>query len=190
MAKQKQGKGKSKGRKTPKRPIIYLDTNIIRDWLRNRNRESVIFIAHVKEKKWDCVTSIFTFMELLDIEKDEIFFHKKVRQGWDINKIIRGRSKKKLNDSELEDAYEPISLFLTEEKIARPLALNEQGWNLALSISSDSTLYAPDSIHLAVAFMEGDLLVTNDEDFIKQATELLKEGEVWNNLRICKPKDA
>ena len=50
-------------------PSIYLDTCIIRDVIENRRKASIDPIYKIKESKWNCVTSIFTIMELVDIKR-------------------------------------------------------------------------------------------------------------------------
>lgn len=183
-------KEKQKGKQS-KEVRIYLDTNIIRDWIKYRNNNSAEVLLKIREQKWSCVTSVFTFMEILDIEKDDVFFHKKVRQGWDINKIIRGRTSKELTDTELEECIEPLTIF-SKEKFVTLLELDQEGWNTALGASMNSTLSSADAVHFAVAYESGcSLIITNDDDFIKQAEKLLKEGKYWEKeMRICLPNKA
>ena len=48
---------------------LYFDTNIIRDYLENRNQKSIEVLEMARKTKLDCVTSAFTMMELADLEQ-------------------------------------------------------------------------------------------------------------------------
>jgi len=178
------------------KPIIYLDTNVCRDCI-NKNRskvskESIHLLETIREKKWDCITSTFTFMELYDIEKEDLFFNKKLRYGLDVNRIIRDRNHKDLTSDDLDEVNERISEFHNEYNFIKFHALDgEEGWKLAKDVSRSSNLSAPDSIHLAVALGSGcNLIITSDEPFLQQAAKFLQDKELWNNVRICKPSEA
>ena len=176
-------------------PTIYLDTNVCRDCIKNRSKkakDSIHLLGIIKDRKWECVTSTFTFMELYDIEKDELFFNKKVRLGWEINKILRERRHKDLSDSDLKEVEERIAGFYDEHNFIEFHQLDgEKGWEIAEIISNTTNLSAADSIHLAVAWGSAcDLLVTSDQDFIDETTRFFQENEFWGQMRICKPIEA
>ena len=83
---------------------IYLDTNIIRDYLENRNPKSVELVELARQKGWECLTSAFTMMELADLEQDSIFFQKTViRKKWDVDRFLRERRQKTLSDNDYKD---------------------------------------------------------------------------------------
>jgi len=176
-------------------PIIYLDTNVCRDCIKNRSKktkDSVHLMGIIKDQRWECITSTFTFMELYDIEKDDYFFYKKQRLGWDINAILRERRYKDLSDSDLNEVHERISGFFDEYDFIKFHQLDgEEGWEIAEMMNSTTNLSAADSIHLAVAWGTAcDLLITSDQGLIDEATKFLKENDLWNDMRICKPYEA
>ncbi len=172
-------------------PTIYIDTNVCRDCIKRRNKETIHMMGLIRDKKWKCYTSIFSIMELTDTEKDSIFFNKKMRIGWDINKILRLRQQKDLNTGDLKEAEEIVKSFFEEYKFVEIVNLEGgKAWDLALKISSTSNLSAPDAIHLATAWQSNcDIIVTSDEFFIKEGSKILKKEKVWNRLRICKPNE-
>jgi predicted nucleic acid-binding protein len=174
-----------------RKPSIYVDTNICRDCIKNRNYDSIDLLCIIRERGWECITSIFTLMESLDNEKDDSFFHKKVRLGWEVNKINRERYHKDLNKEDLEECGDRVKCFFRSYNFIEPRTLTDEGWDFALDLSTKSNLSAADVIHFAVAlFSKCNLIVTSDEEFIKHSTTLLKEFGLWNHTRVCRPKDA
>ena len=67
--------------------------------------------------------------------------------------------------------------------------LDSEGWELALWLSSSSNLWATDVLHLATAWITNcNIIITSDREFIKEATRILKEEDLWDKiLRICEP---
>lgn len=189
------GKAKIKiyvGKVIRTKPSIYIDTNICRDFIRGeRGTETIQTLGLIRDRRYGCFTSVFTAMELTDTEKDSIFFHKKMRKGWDINKIIRARHQKDLNPGDLKDAEDAVKGFFKENSFIKFANLvDEKEWDLALKISSTSNLFAPDVIHLVTAWTSKcSVLLTSDEFFIKEGNEILEKEGVWDKLRICKPKN-
>lgn len=174
------------------KPSIYIDTNICRDFIRGeRGTETIQTLGLIRDRRYGCFTSVFTAMELTDTEKDSIFFYKKMRRGWDINKIIRARYQKKLNPEDLKEGEEIVKGFFKENSFIKFANLvDKEEWDLALKISSTSNLFAPDVIHLVTAWTSKcSVLLTSDESFIEEGNEILKKEGVWDKLRICKPKD-
>ncbi len=172
------------------KPSIYIDTNICRDFIKGRGTEATQALGLIRDRGYGCFTSIFTAMELTDTEKASIFFTKKFRRGWDINKIIRARYQKDLSITDLEEAEDDVKHFFMQNSFIKFANLEGTQWDLALNISSTSNLFASDVIHLVTAWSSKcSVFLTSDEFFIKEGNELLKKGEVWDKLRICKSED-
>lgn len=169
---------------------LYLDTNILRDYLENRNAKSLELIELARQSNWECVTSVFTMMELSDLQKDTIFFHKTViAKKWDVDKFLRERKQKNLT----EDDYNNLDEYLNTTSIRLPFIkfvnLSEEGWGVARYIASHSPLSAVDSIHLATAYTaESEVLVTNDNLFIKYGNEILEKGKRKGLIKISQPE--
>lgn len=144
----------------------------------------------IKKKKWRCVTSTFSIMELQDTEKDYIFFTRKIREGWEINEILSARRQINLNEATLARITKGIDKFLEKYKFLETWDLEkDDDWILANIISSSTNLSAQDSIHLATAFIVGsNLIVTHDNHFKKEAETFIKESGVWDKIRICEPE--
>ena len=169
-------------------PNVYIDTNICRDCIRRRNKDSIHLMEIIRDKKWGCTTSIFTIMELVDVEKDDIFFTKKITRGWEINHILRQRYDKDLNREDFDEVTKRIRNFFENYNFIELVTLTNEGWDLALDISSHSNLFAPDVIHLATAWQaKCNVIITSDEQFLKESKKILKRRRVWRKLRICKP---
>jgi len=173
---------------------IYIDTNVVRDCTEGRDKDSIHLIETVRDLKIECVTSIFTLMELLDTKKDDIFFNKKLSQKMEINTIIRQRGNKDLNIYDFEELSNYISnKFFTTYSFIQPVNITrDESWDLALYISRNSNMSASDIIHLVTAWeSKCNILVTNDSQFIKSAAELLKREKIKETqFKICQPVDA
>jgi predicted nucleic acid-binding protein len=172
-------------------PAVYLDTNICRDVMKNRNPDSAVLFEKIRENSWKCYTSVFTFMETADVQQEDLFVEKMGRRGWEYNKICRTRSKKELTDEELQRPISDIKNFFIHYKFVKPIMLSDAGWQTALLISYKTTMMAPDAIHLASSWDSNcHVLVTHDEDFIKLGNDLLKKEGVHTKMKICKPKEV
>jgi len=178
--------------KLRKKPIIYLDTNVLRDCVTKRNYNSIHLMNFIKKKKWRCVTSTFSIMELHDTEKDYEFFIKKIKEGYEINEILSARRQINLNEMSLLKITGKIDMFLEKYKFLETWNLErDDDWVLANIISSSTNLSAEDSIHLATAFMTGsNLIVTRDGHFKKEGETFIKENGLWDKIRICEPEKA
>ena len=177
--------------KKNRHPALYLDTNVMIDIHKNRNISSTMLIKMIDDKEWICFTSAFAFMEMIDIEQDDEFVRLSRGKGTDYSKICRERYNRTMPLSNLQDAETKFKNFFEKYPFIHPVAMNNKGWDLALHITSSSSIFAPDAIHLATAWISDcDLLITNDTHFAKESTELLKQEDVSNRFAVCKAKDA
>jgi len=174
------------------KPSIYIDTNICRDFIRGeRGIEAIQALGIIRDRGYSCFTSIFTVMELIDTEKDSVFFIKKLRRGWDFNKMTRARYQKDLTETDLEEAGDAAVRFFNQNSFIKfkNLVADDQ-WNTALTLGSSSNLFASDIIHLVTAwYCKCSVLLTNDEFFIREGNAILKTSGISDKLRICKPHD-
>ena len=131
----------------------------------------------VRQCQVECITSIFTLLELWRVEKEEDFFYKMVRQGYDLNTILSRRKYKDLNDSELNEVNDRLDRFFREYDCVRPVQLIGEGWQFALDIARTTNIEPADIIHLATALGEKcDLLITGDGPFLSQARKFVKRN--------------
>ena len=172
-------------------PIIYLDTNVIRDDTQNRRKSSVHLIAKIRNKELECYTSIFAWMEMIDSAQEEEFVREKHKEGMEYNTICRKRNQIDLSKETLEYVSEKFKDILCNYRFIKPLSLSAEGWDLALHTASNSTISAPDTIHIATAWLSGaNLMFTSDEHFKKHGNEILEHEGVSDKLKIYKPDQA
>ncbi len=168
---------------------VYIDTNVIRDCIKRRRDYSISLMKSIRDRKIECVTSIFTLLELWNVEKDEDFFFKKVRQGVELNAILSSRRQKDLNDSELNEVNDRLDKFFREYDFIRQVQLMPEGWQFAFDIARTTNIEPSDILHLATALGEKcDLLITGDSPFIEEARRFLRTNKYA--LRIVKSKEA
>jgi predicted nucleic acid-binding protein len=156
---------------------VYIDTNVIRGCVRRRPDFSPSLLKAIRQQNLQCITSIFTLLELWRIEKEEDFFFKMVHQGYDLNAILRQRGDLKLTDTELNEINSRLDKFFNEYDYIPPVQLIGEGWQFAVDIARTTNVQPADIIHLATALGEKcDLLVTNDSPFTTQAKKFLKRN--------------
>ncbi len=172
-------------------PNIYLDTSIIRDVQKRRNTNSTYWVKQIKEKNWEGFTSIFGFMELFDIEQEEVFVNTHLRRNEEFNEIYRKRFTRDLDKPDFKTVKKTIESLRMEYSYIQTVFLSEDGWKLALFIAKNSNIFSPDAIHLATAWENKcDLIITTDNPFIKEGTKLLKQEGIFSQLRICCPENV
>ncbi len=169
---------------------IYLDTNIIRDYLENRNPKSIELIERARQGNWECITSTFTMMELSDLQKDTLFFQKVViSQKYDIDRFLRERRQKALSEEDFKNIDNYLNIITTRLPFLKFANLSNEGWQIAQFIASHSCLSAVDVIHLSTAYSAGsEKVITTDTQFIKDGNEILKKGKRKDQIIICLPE--
>lgn len=172
-------------------PVLYLDTNVMIDIHKNRNVSSAMLIKMIDDKKWNCFTSAFAFMEMIDIEQEDEFVRFSRGKGTDYSKICRERYSRTMPLSNLQDAETKFKNFFEKYPFIRLVSMNSEGWDLALHITSSSSIFAPDAIHLATAWMSDcDLLITNDAHFVKESAKMLTQEGASDCFIVCNADDA
>mgnify|MGYP002405554215 CR=1 FL=1 len=162
--------------------IIYLDTNIIRDCFKRRSLDTIRLMEIIRERKIKCKSSVFSVMELINVEKDHLFFNKSLLKGEEVSSILRKRSERNLKVDELNDLWVEISNLLESYKFIEFINIEGIGWNMAFGICQVGNLDADDSIHLASAIGSNcDILVTSDKFLKKEGTRIIS-----NNNTIAK----
>jgi len=162
---------------------VYIDTNVIRDCIKRRRDYSISLMRTIRQRQIECITSVFTLLELWRVEKEEYFFFKMVRKGYDLNHILSRRKYKNLNDSELNEVNEHLDRFFREYDCVHPVQLIGEGWQFALDIARTTNIETEDIIHLATALGERcDLLTTGDGSFRTQAARFIKRNGYSLNI--------
>lgn len=168
---------------------IYLDTNIIRDCIKRRKDISLTLLKEISSRKIECITSIFTLLELWNIEKQEAFFFKAIRKGTDLNSIIRNRNQMNLNESELNEINEELDIFFNEYNQISTVQLASEGWKFAFKITRTTSIGPGDILQLATALGENcDVIISNDSYFSKEAKKFVSDNNFF--LEIVDSKQA
>lgn len=168
---------------------IYIDTNIIRDCIRRRKDSSITLLKEIRERKVECITSIFTLIELWNLEKQELFFFKKIRKHIELNAIISSRNQLDLNESELNDINDDLDKFFREYNFITTVQLAPEGWQFAFNIARTTNIQPGDILHLATALGERcDTLISGDDSFINEAKKFVRNNKF--SLRILTSRQA
>ena len=157
-------------------PILYFDTNIILDIIENRDKDSVSLYSYSWQNEWECVTSIFAKVELLEVKQIHSFKTEKRNIGWSNNRIKNELHKRDLSNRVLGGISRSITSRLKSrcEGFRQYSCLIEEGWQKAEEIKRKTNLTDKDSIHLAEAIaIACDILVTRDNFLISVAKKHL-----------------
>jgi predicted nucleic acid-binding protein len=171
---------------------IYVDTNILQAASTRRSTPDVVFIENAKKQNWEIFTSIHTFMELLDTEKDRQFLMKCViDKGLDVSTFLAKRKSKNLSRETLSDVAAKVNNFFFTNRFIQVINIKDSDWSLVEKIGESSNLHSSDILHLVTAWVGNcQLLVTNDEDFIEEGNMVLRQENVYKRLRVCGIKDV
>lgn len=125
-------------------------------------------------------------MELCDIEKDKILFNDRVvRRNWTIDRFLRERRKPNLKKEHFEEVDKYLDVFIRSLEFINLWVLDERGWNIALFLSINSNLSAPDVIHFATAFTYGcDIFVTRDDHLMKDGNVILRRKSLLKEMGV------
>ena len=144
---------------------------VIDKWSR-RHGQLAERLDHLLERaaKGDCicVTSSLAVMEMLDLEQERQFFRVEVnKRNSDIQSIYSGRNHRKLTPQSLALARNRVIKrvdFSPYIQVIHPKA--EDMARLGQTIASYTNIFTMDSLHLAIAILEGaDLVLTEDTHF-------------------------
>lgn len=162
-------------------PYLYLDTSVILDSIHKRYEPSVTLLKRIEAEHWQCSTSRFTALEILDTEQEEKFIENLRDNGMLLSRIRgflgnrrqldRGLKRRELNQiyTKLYDELSENLAFITFEH-----PLTEELWNKAEEYCAVTNIGATDAIHLAAAKEIGcNILVTRDNDFRQIADEFI-----------------
>ena len=168
-----------------KKFLLYLDTNIFLDLIRNRRGSgSIELFRDIRRGKYSASTSTFTLLQIIEEEQERIFAEREIVHRKRSFDEVRGRiGQRDLTPVELEsikiilekEIYKP---FVDTEKIEFRY-LDDTGWDSAYELLSKLNLSASDAIHLAVADNLGsDVFVTNDSQLKTVASKFFKPSKM------------
>lgn len=177
---------------TKKSKAFYIDTNVALDYITARNREAILVLNKIKERGWKCVSSSFFAMELADYKKESLFvIEKAMEKKWEMRKIMREIYKKDLRRGDFDKVLDWFDDFRQEYNNIElfDFLKNSDDWQGAQAISFKSNLNAPDAIHLTSAMLGAiggycQIMITQDQHFIKEAQRILTENKLSGKLKI------
>jgi len=162
-------------------PIIYLDTNIILDVLQKRWQQSTNLLKRIETEHWKCITSRFTFVEMLDIEHEEQYIKNKLADGYPLSRIrsLLGNRNQKAQCLPKRDLaeihaklYDAQTSLLACVKFQYPTS--GSFWDKIDSYCDTTEIAVADAMHLAFAKESGcNILVTRDKDFRDVADDFI-----------------
>ena len=192
-------------RRKRKSKILYIDTNVVLDFIADKDNNVIVLMKSVKSRGWKLRISTFAMIELAEYRKNEIFLWDKLSKNTSLNKIMKRirnpRDNKKLKDFQ----FEQVSNWLDDLQSELPnidfldIGPSEGkdkigSWQLALDLGIYSNLNAKDVIHFATAIAAAqsnscDFFITSDGEFYKEAKRIVEDLKMKNKLKILKPKD-
>ena len=173
------------------RLLLYLDTNIFLDLIRNRNDDSRELFREIVKGEYGAITSTFTQLEIMEEEQERIFAEREiVHRKRSFDEVRNAIGQRDLTNVELESVRiilgkQILKPFIDKEKIELRY-LTEVGWDRAFEFQSKLNISATDSIHLAIADIAGcDIFVTNDTQLRKVASSFFAPSV----MVFAKPSD-
>lgn len=162
-------------------PQLYLDTCIILDVIHNRWNPSTKLIERIKSEYWKCITSRFTFLELLDTEHEQRYIDNLVAEGYPLSRVrgLLGNRHQKAHglpkrDLERTHAFLASHIQTTFAFISFQYPVAESFWNRVESYCDTTEIAIEDGMHLALALESGcNILVTRDKDFCAVADDFI-----------------
>lgn len=161
-------------------PHLYLDTNVIVDAIDNRWPPSRSLMEKIPTVGWECSTSRYTILEIMNIRQEEKFIDNRLAEGLTLSQAygkLRGArrwGRLALKRRELLSIYDQVTEALQRYpfiKFQQPLAAL---WDDAVEYLAATNTEVPDSIHLATAVgIDCHVLVTRDQDLQKIANEFI-----------------
>lgn len=177
-----------------KSKTVYLDTNVVLDFLLKRKTDSTLLVESIRSRKWMMITSSFTIVEMSDWKKRDLFIRNKLELNWGMDTIFGSKNKTDLGNYEFEKVSRWLLDLGTLLNISYIDLADSAGWQTLRDISANTNLLAKDSLHLCIALVSAlnkqcDTFISEDGDLIKEANGYLKLRRLKQQLTVCTPKD-
>lgn len=191
----------------PKRKskILYIDTNVILDYISNEDNNVIVLMNSVKSRDWKLRSSTFAMIELAEYRRNEIYLWDKLSQKKSLNNIIKkiknSRERKNLKSHHFEQVSDwldnlrkelPNLDFLDLDRSKNPKI--KSSWDYAYHFGIYSNMNAKDVIHLSTAITaalnkECDFFITSDGDLFNESIQILKDYKLQTTIKVMKPKE-
>jgi len=153
-------------------PTLYFDTNVFLDIIDNRDRNSLDLYRYAYQHKWQCVTSVFAKVEVLEVKQIHQFKREKQQVNWSDKRIKTELHKRDLSTHMLGNISRSLTARLKSiyEGFKQYSCLVETGWVKVEEIKRKTNLTDKDSIHLAEALaIACDLFISRDDFLLEIA---------------------
>ncbi|MHB1708760.1 MAG: type II toxin-antitoxin system VapC family toxin [Thermoplasmataceae archaeon] len=175
-----------------KKPVIYLDTNVILDHIRQRNNDSVVLIESIKKRKIKTWTSYYTLFEIADKQKEDTWVWKRVKNKESLDDILRTRYPMKLNKDEMRTVYDHIQSKFWVDYIDKEVILvnlpRDDDWDNVLDLITWHNISIGDAFHVQAAIQTScDIFVTRDSQLADEIKAL--ETDIQPKLIVTEPKN-
>jgi len=153
-------------------PTLYFDTNVFLDIIDNRDKNSLNLYRYAYQRKWQCVTSIFAKVEVLEVKQIHQFRREKQQVNWSSKRIKSELHKRDLSTRMLGNISRSLTARLKSiyEGFKQYSCLVETGWVKVEEIKRKTNLTDKDSIHLAEALaIACDLFISRDDFLLEIA---------------------
>jgi predicted nucleic acid-binding protein len=175
-----------------RKPVIYLDTNVILDHLRQRNTDSMMLIETIKKRKINTWTSYYTLFEITEKQKEDTWVWKRVKNKESLDDILRTRYPMKLNKDEMRSVYDNIQSKFWDDYIDKDvIKINlprDDDWDKILDLITWHNISIGDAFHLQAAIQTScDIFVTRDSQLANEIKAIEKDNQV--NLIVTEPNN-
>lgn len=72
-----------------KSKILYIDTNVVLDFVADKDNNVIVLMKSVKSRGWKLRISTFAMIELAEYRKNEIFLWDKLSKNKSLNSIVK-----------------------------------------------------------------------------------------------------
>jgi hypothetical protein len=174
-------------------PTLYFDTTIFLDIIDNRDKNSLNLYRYAYQRKWQCVTSIFAKVEVLEVKQIHQFKREKQQVNWSSNRIKSELHKRDLSPRILGNISRSLTVRLKSinKGLKQYSCLVEAGWIEAEEVKRKTNLTDKDSIHLAEALaIACDLFISRDVSLLKVAKRYIWAEHPRSVIKILKSVGA
>jgi predicted nucleic acid-binding protein len=142
------------------------------DILYRRNNDSLDLYQYAWSKGWQCITSVFTKLETLEVKQFHIFKNEKRKLGWKNKRIENERHNRDLSSKILGNISRSVTALIKSRCKGFKIytSLLEDGWEIAEEIKRKTNLTDKDTLQLSEALtIACDIFVSRDESLLLEA---------------------
>jgi predicted nucleic acid-binding protein len=159
-----------------KKPRPYVDTNVILDYIRKRNTQSIVLLETLKRRKIRFYISYYTVLELIDKEQENTWIETRIRRGESFDDIVRHRYPRDLDEAALRDSFKRIGErfvlpFIQTDSVS-VMVPDNKSWDKTLGLLARTNLSVGDAIHVDAALgSDCNIFISNDDNLVKMLNE-------------------